>query len=490
MSDPRDLERITDLEAQVADRDAQLAVRDAQIAAQGTRITELEHKVEELVQLVMALKEELNKNSKNSHLPPSSDGPGGRSAPEKTKGEGQKKRGGQPGHGGSKRELIPAEEVDRFVELYPDECENCWVTLPQVRDENATRYQLTEVPPIRPHTTEYRCNGVTCACGHTTFARAEGVVPSSPFGPRLMALIALLTGVYHLSRRRAVTMLHDVLGVRISLGAVSAVEDRVSTAIEPAVTEAWSRVDDTDVKHADATTWLLAGKLRSLWTIATKVVTVFKILVNGSATAVKPIFGACKGILVSDRATVFSFWSMICRQICWAHLLRRFVSFSERDGPVRKLGQELLDLTALVFCYWQDLRAGNLDREKFRAWMTPVRAQLEKCLERAVAANLKEVSGACADILSHKQALWTFVDREDVDPTNNHAERELRAFVLWRKRSFGAQSERGNLFAERVMTVAHTARKQNTNVLAFLAACCAARLEGTAAPSLFAPALV
>ena len=78
---------------------------------------------------------------------------------------------------------------------------------------------------------------------------------------------------------------------------------------------------------------------------------------------------------------------------------------------------------------------------------------------------------------------WTFVDRPDVDPTNNHGERELRAFVLWRKRSFGTQSERGNLFAERIMTIAHTARKQGTHVLDFLTACC----RGTPA-SLFAPA--
>jgi transposase len=58
----------------------------------------------------------------------------------------------------------------------------------------------------------------------------------------------------------------------------------------------------------------------------------------------------------------------------------------------------------------------------------------------------------------------------------------LRAFVLWRKRSFGTQSERGNLFAERLMTIAHTARKQNKNVLAFLTACCEPQ---TPMPSLF-----
>src|SRR5207302_1865172 len=103
----------------------------------------------------------------------------------------------------------------------------------------------------------------------------------------------------------------------------------------------------------------------------------------------------------------------------------KYVAFSERDGPARTFGQELLEYTALVFHYWQDLRAGKLDRATFRVWMTPVRAQLEQCLLRAVGANIKEVSGACADILSHKEALWTFVDRTDVEPTNNHAEREL-----------------------------------------------------------------
>jgi transposase len=475
VTDPRD-QRIAELEAENA------AYR-TRITEDGARITALEAKVEELTQLVLSLKEQLGRNSRNSHLPPSSDGPGGRATPEKGSGGGRK-RGGQPGHDGHKRELLPVEEVDRVVELYPEQCENCWAALPKTRDESATRYQVTEVPPVRPHTTEFRCNGVRCACGHITYAETDGVVPTSPFGPRLMSLVALLTGVYHLSRRRTVTLLNDMLGVRISLGAVSSVEDRVSAAVAPAVKEAWSKVDDVDVKHADATTWLQSGKLRSLWTIATKAVTVFKILMDGSAASVKPIFGACRGILVSDRATVFSFWSMAFRQICWAHLLRKFVSFSERDGPAKALGQELLDLTTLVFHYWHDLKSGKVTRETFRAWIAPVRVQVENCLARAVAADLPGVSGACADMLEHKVALWTFVERTDVEPTNNHAERELRAFVLWRKRSFGAQSERGNVFAERVMTVAHTARKQRKNVLAFLTAC----LVNDAPPSLFATA--
>ena len=458
--------------------------RDQRIAEQDQRIAELEREVAELKQLVATLMERLNRNSRNSHLPPSSDGPGSRSKTEQPKGSSKRKRGGQPGHGGHERKMLPADEVDHVVDLFPEQCESCWEALPKVSNSPPDRYQSTELPPVRPKTTEYRRHAVTCTCGYTTLAKLDQV-PLSPFGPRLMSLVALFTGVYHLSRRQTVSLLQDVLGVRVSLGAVSAIEGRVSAALGTAVDEVWAKIESTAVKHADATSWLQGGELRSLWTIATKVVTVFKILVNGRAESIKPLFGACKGILVSDRATVFSFWTMARRQICWAHLLRKFVSFSERDGPAGVLGRELLDYAALVFRYWRDHRTGTLDRSTYHAWMAPVRTQLEDCLARAVAAELREVSGSCADILAHKEALWTFIERTDVEPTNNHAERELRAFVLWRKRSFGTQSDRGNVFAERVMTVAHTARKQSVNVLAFLTDCCNAQLTKTAAPSLF-----
>ena len=134
------------------------------------------------------------------------------------------------------------------------------------------------------------------------------------------------------------------------------------------------------------------------------------------------------------------------------------------------------------------MKDGTLSRGEFRELMAPVRLQVEALLKRAANLKLRHVSGSCEDMLEHRAALWTFVDQEGVEPTNNHAERELRGFVLWRKRSFGTQSERGNLFAERLMTVAHTARKQRKNVLEFLTACCVAARTGKAPPSLFAAA--
>ena len=475
----------------IAELEAALAASEAQNVAKDARITELEQQVAALSARLTELANQLGQNSRNSHLPPSSDSPRERGQRRgKGKSKGKRKRGGQPGHRGVSRELLPPERVNAFVNLFPSQCEGCWKPLPELPDPLAKRYQVTEVPPIDPHTTEYRRHKVRCAgCGYATCAAFdERKIPASPFGPRLMALVALLTGVYHLSRRKSAQLLGDIVGVEISLGALSAVEARVSEAVEPAVARAWDHVRRADVKHTDGTSWFQSGLTLSLWTIATTAATVFKIVADGSRATLQPLYGALRGILVSDRAKALNFWAMERRQICWAHLVRKFVSFAERDGPAGALGRELLDYTGLLFEYWHDFKDGKIDRERFVSWMAPIRAQVHDALERAVSAGFVHVSGSCADILAHAPALWTFVDLEGVDPTNNHAEREIRDFVLWRKRSFGTQSERGNLFAERLMTVAHTARKQRRHVLSFLTACCQAQLERSSPPSLFAAA--
>ncbi len=481
-------QQITELEATVVRQGAEIRAKDARISDLEAQVVALMAHVAALTKQVAALTERLGQNSRNSHLPPSSDPPGAGKAGGTTAPKSKRPRGGQRGHRGTRRTLLPPEQVDEFVDLYPAECESCWKALPEIPDEHAKRYQVTEVPPIQPHTKEVRRHAVTCSCcGHRSRAAYdEHVISASPFGPRLMSIAALLTGVYHVSRRKTCTLLSDLLGVPISLGAVSAVEARVADAVKPAVEEAWTKVEGAAVKHTDGTSWLKAGTLLALWTIATTAATVFKIVTDGSRATLVPLYGALRGILVSDRATALSFWAMERRQICWAHLLRKAVSFSERDGPSATFGRDLLNYIGILFDYWHDYKAGRLDRETFHAWMAPVRAQIEDLLARAVAADIDRLSGSCANILAHKLALWTFVDHDDVEPTNNHAERELRAFVLWRKRSFGTQSDRGNLFAERLMTVAHTARKQRKDVLAFLTGCCEAQADGTRAPSLFA----
>ena len=479
--------KIGELEVALAAANARADAAEGRAEAAAARADAAEARMAALEKEVAELLQKLGKNSSNSNKPPSSDGPGNRAqrceiaAKKRT---GGRKRGGQPGHPGSSRALIPPEEVDEIVDHYPPECESCWKPLPRIPDANAERYQTTELPPVRPYTAEHRRHCVTCPlCKYATMASYVDI-PTTPFGPRLASIVALLTGVFHVSRRSAGRLLEDLLGTRISLGAISALEGRVSEGLKSAVDEAWAEVGEAPVKHTDGTSWYQSGVYCALWTIAVASATVFKIVANGTKPVLEKLFPKKDGVLVSDRAAALMFWAMDRRQVCWAHLLRKFISFSEQK-KTKAIGTELLDYVGIMFAYWDDVKRGEMTRGEFREKMKPLRVQVEAALARAVATGIKSFAGSCKDILEHQAALWTFVDRDDVEPTNNHAERELRAFVLWRKRSFGTQSDRGNLFAERIMTVVHTARKQNKNVLAFLTACTTAARAGTPPPSLF-----
>lgn len=464
-----------DADARIAELEAALAAKDAQIA--------------ELKALVAKLAEQVGRNSKNSHLPPSSDGPG-TGAKGKRRGKSGRKRGGQKGHRGHHRSLLPPELVDAFIDLFPPVCLCCGHSLPRTPDADACRYQQLDLRDHRPHVTEWRRHEVECGrCG--AFTRSEydrTQIPNFAFGPCLTAVVVLLTGAYHLSRRKTKRLLRELFGIFVSTGAISAMEKRASEALGEAHQEAKLEVQHAAIKHTDATTWLRSGKLSSLWVLATTAATVYQIFDDGRRETIRPLFGPARGILISDRATVFSFWTITLRQVCHAHLLRKFVAFSERDGPDGAIGRALLDCIALIFEYWHGFKDGHLSRKDLQFFMQPLARDFEQLVERGKKCGSDAIAGSCADILEHREALWTFVTHEGVEPTNNHAELELRDFVLWRRRSFGTRSERGDRFAERIMTVVRTARKQGLDVLDFLVRSIKASLNATVAPKLIAGA--
>src|SRR5690606_17077239 len=119
-------------------------------------------------------------------------------APGKSKGSG-KKRGGQKGHRGHHRELLPPEQVDETHEIYPEACACCGKRLPRRSEGEPVRHQVTELPVKLARTEEWRMHAVVCGCGHATRAALPEGVPRGSFGPRLVAAVGLLTGLYRLS---------------------------------------------------------------------------------------------------------------------------------------------------------------------------------------------------------------------------------------------------------------------------------------------------
>jgi transposase len=416
------------------------------------RVAELEHK--------------LGENSSNSGKPPSSDPPSARAARPKDAPSGRRP-GGQPGHKGKRREQLPPEKVTHRTECFPESCRRCGAELPQTADDEPLRHQVVDIPKIDPTVHEYVQHRVTCACGTTTCGTLPVGTPRGLLGPGVLALVGLLIADCHVSRRKVQALLLHVLGIKVSLGALSESEEIVSDAVAAAVEEARQDAIAAKVKHVDATTWYRAGSFRALWTMATATVTVFYIAADATRDALRAWLQRAVGVLVSDRGPQFDFWAMERRQICWAHLFRKFASFSTRGGRAGAIGEELLGWSHALLHAWHRVRDGTITRASFRRTAVPIRAFIEQLLEEGATLPGKGVAGACRNILEHRDAMWYFVDASGVEPTNNHAERELRGFVLWRKNTAGSRSDRGDRFAANLKSVVHTCRKQDRPVLPY-----------------------
>jgi len=116
--------------------------------------------------------------------------------------------------------------------------------------------------------------------------------------------------------------------------------------------------------------------------------------------------------------------------------------------------------------------------------LIPLQARLGRLLRRGEGNPDHKAAGLCHELRKWWPALWTFARVEGVEPTNNGAERALRPAVLWRKGSFGSDSEAGSRFAERLLTVVASCRQQGRPLVEFLVAAGEAALRGSPPPSL------
>ena len=337
---------------------------------------------------------------------------------------------------------------------------------------------------MRPYVEEYQLHTLRCEdCGFSTSAQLPQGVPTGAFGPRTLAMVALFSGAYRLSKRAIERILEDFFQMPMSLGTIPACERTVSAALAEPVAEARAYVETAAVVHCDETGWKENNQKAWLWTAVTSAVTVFMIRASRGGAAARELLGRFAGILVSDRCSAYNVYKGL-RQFCWAHLIRDFTAFSEYKGKTGRIGKQLLAKAELMFHWWHRVRDGTLQRKTFERRMKSLRTDVERLLHRATQCGQPKVQRTAKRILKRADALWTFVDVEGVEPTNNAAERAVRPAVLWRRVSFGTQSAEGSRFAERILTAAATCRQQGRNIVDYITEVCVAHLHGRTAPSL------
>jgi transposase len=442
--------------------------------------TELRRANAELRETIAMLQR--GRDSQNSSKPPSSDPPSVKLGPPKE--PTGRKPGGQPGHKGNYRKRYAPERVDKFVDHWPTTCGGCNEPFPEKGRREAgepASHQVVDLPPLRALVTEHRMHRQHCHCGSITTAPLPPNVPRGAFGPQVGVVAALLAGKYRVSKRSVAEIFRDLLGIDTSVGTISALEAQVSRALEQPVSEAHAFVQSQPVISADETSWRESRRRAWLWVASTPSVSFFQIRSGRSANDAKELLGSFDGHLIADRYHAYKDYGAH-RQYCWAHMKRDFHWMSERSGSAGFVGTALLELCDRVFDCWHRFRRGEWSREDLRIRIAPLRPEVNDLLLHGL--EQERIAGMCREVLRQEAALWTFVDVNGVDPTNNAAERAVRPAVIWRKICYGTHSKNGSRFAERILTVVATLRQQGRNVFEYLTSLIDAAANGRPLPSL------
>lgn len=471
-TDPQ--QRIAELET--VNRSLQVELEDARAL-----IAQQQQQLRQLQQQLADATAKLNTNSSNSSLPPSSDRFRVKRRPPLPPDQPRKNGGGQPGHPHSQRLLVPAEQVRQTILCKPTLCRRCGQPLTG-HDAKPLRHQVAELPVVVPEVVEYQLHRLLCPCCHTSTCGTLPPEVQGQFGPRLEATLALLAGRYRQGLRPVVNLAAELWGLAISTGMVSKLRQRTAAALLLPWYQVLKYVRTQPV-NIDETPWRENKKRAYLWAAVTPLAALFHIAQGRSAEIAQRLLGQqYVGVATCDRLK--SYWWIEQLQWCWAHLRRDFQAMIDRGQPGQAIGQSLLEQSNRLFHLWHQFRAGQLSRPRLQKAMQPVRAAVTQVLQRGTKGRCRKTAGTCKELLNHEEWLWTFLEVEGVEPTNNAGERAERHGVLLRKTSGGTASAAGSRFVERVLTVVDTCRRQGKKVLDYLSACIAAWRHDRDPPSL------
>jgi transposase len=319
--------------------------------------------VQELTEVKQRLEKaegQLRRNSQNSSQPSSQDKPSHKPVRGDEPGTQRRTRGGQPGHPGYQRRLLPVDQVNEVVVHRAIQCAQCGALLLGA-DPAPYRYQVTEFPVLKAWVTEHQAHTGTCqCCGAKNRGTLPDAVAASQFGPNLTGLMGLLMGCYRLSKRQVADLLVNCFRIRLAASSVVNQQRVISQALAQPVAELEQYVQQQPACNVDETSWRQA-KQAWLWVVVTTLVTVFHIASSRSGAIARQLWAEPDdGIVGSDRASVYNWLDPTRRQGCWRHLLRDFQKILERGGDSFRIGTNLKLQAEYLLVLWSRVRDGTL----------------------------------------------------------------------------------------------------------------------------------
>jgi transposase len=443
------------------------------------KIRELSEKIEELGREISELKRRLSLYE-NSNSPPSKNSlvyremrrvrRRRRSEEEKGGGPALKKPGRKEGHEGVTQVFEPTEYIVHTMERCP-RCDS--TDLYVISTERRTVVDLPEPLPytVMEHVINvYGCSG--CGAEKLLPESATRALPSSSaatmaeekmrgdgitLGRNLLSTISLLWSVARLPQRKISYLLGSLHGLELSPATVGHALENVSESLEAFQERVRKGINRSGAANFDESGMPVAGRRGWIWVAATARYAFVQVAMSRGRGVLERYFPGFKGVAIVDGWKPYrSFFSLIQR--CWAHVLREAEVLSLRASD-KEEAEALLSSLRGIF---QETRSGLEEhpppnRKLHYRMLRKLRALLSREYTDAdVHKFVSKLKAASSD-------LFTFTMHRGVEPTNNHAERELREPIVHRKIRGQLKCEKGIAIFSRLMTAVSTWKLQGLN---------------------------
>ena len=425
--------------------------KDALLSEQAALIERLAARVQELEAQLAKPK----KTSQNSHTPPSQDhkpGGGGRK-------NDAKRRKSRPSRPGVVRRLTDA--PDATIRRFAEACPGCAADVSGQTQQRRCAYEHIEIPPIRPHVTRIELYGGRCgACGKRFCAAPpDGMVPGTPFGASIRALLLYLHHSHHVGFERLSRMMAELFGLKISEGAIANAFRRAETTMTAACAAIREKLLTARVIASDETTTRIDGATHWHWVFVSAAAVLHRIAPRRAKAVAEEVLGDHRpAVWVSDR---YAGQQDLARahQVCLAHLLRDVQYAIDCGDPI--FAPRLRDL--LRWAIRIGRRRDTLKDTTLRSY----HARAERRLDALVAMPAAHPAGRDlqAAVKAWRSKFFVFLEDRGVPATNNVSEREIRPSVVFRKATNGFRSPWGAEIHAGYRSVTGTARLHGQTAL-------------------------
>lgn len=256
---------LLDLSAKVDQLTADFAVLKAENGA-------LRVECQTLRDRVQTLEEQIAKDSRNSHKPPSSDGLA-KPRPKSLRPKGERSTGGQPGHPG--HTLRRAGKPDRIVPHRVERCSGCGRSLAGQEPDRVERRQVHDLPEPKLEVTEHQAEVKTCPCGCLNRAAfpPEAAAPVQ-YGPRVRSIAVYLGEYQLLPFDRLAEIMREIFACEsFSEGTIANFKADCSRRLEPVEAAIRDLAGAAPVAGFDETGVRATGSLHWLHTVSTQFLT-------------------------------------------------------------------------------------------------------------------------------------------------------------------------------------------------------------------------